>query len=239
MLKISNICGLNAVNRINFCSDVDGDCHKVVIPNSSNDIIVSADECLEAYKRGGMLVHIRDKKAQEISRKKADEFISNMLLESDLDTNGNKLNLYDSLADFMNQEIVSEFKEIRLDEYGKSKEIQRYEFLDGSAIDKDLYNSLKHFAVVNPYSKGYYIRKYFSAIPSKINVGDYIFLIGRKSKTVVTNIIDSEGNITGKRYRQDGSVSSVLKSGNEMGKRYSADGTVVDKKLPAESTFFN
>ena len=239
MLNVSNNYGLNPVNKINFGLNKNHHrYHNITIPIGTNDVLVSADECLEAYNKGGMLIHIQDKKPV-ISSQKANEFVANMQIASNLNINGDKLNLYDSLADYTDQEVTSEFTEMRKNQHGELEEVSRYELADKSVIDKELYDFSRYLTTVKPCHRGFWAKKYFMGKTNRINIGNNTFIIGNMYVTLTTNIIDSKGNIVGKRYRQDGSVSNVLKSGDKKGIHYNSDGTITDKSAPKERIFFD
>ena len=231
MLAISNYYSLNSTNKLNFGSNSYDKFHKVSIAKDTKDVLVSADECLEAYNKGGMLIHIQDTNSTD---EKATEFISNMITFSNRDKNGDKINLYDSLINFTDQGIVLEYTEVRNNLLGVPIEVKRLVLEDSSVIDKDLYDFSRKMEIHSPFCRQLKGEDYFTFSnyvqnkADKINIGDYTFLIGAPNAEIITNVIDNKGNIVGKLFDTYGSVLDVLISNIDMAKHYNEEGDVVE-----------
>lgn len=242
MLSVQNVYGLNSVNKINFGLNKHvGQYHRITIPIDSKEMLISADECLEAYNKGGMLLRIQDRKpAIAVFSKRSDEFIANLQMDSNLNINGNELNLYDLLENFTDQKVVSSFEETRVNRRGDATIYERYELEDGSIIDKNLYEAVRKLTEVKKYHRGNRLeRDLNNSDIYKINISDYTILLGTQYRKYATNIIDNNGNVIGKTYRKDGSVSAVLMPGDGKAIHYNADGTVTDKGALAKLILLN
>lgn len=242
-MNISSVSNFNLFSRQSFTSNIiKKERYEFDVPTGTKEVFVPADECLKAYNLGGMQIRIRDTASYETTKEvqPKEKFIKNMLMKNNLDVDGKPLVLCEELLDLIDQKISSETTEMRTVQ-NETKPVKRYTLEDGTVIDKDLYNYL-NLEIKQRYeeSRPYWFSIFIRLVPYKIDFGKYTFVIGRKSQTLTSNLINNEnGDILVKKYRKnDGQVSFVMKSGEQQGTRYTKDGTQKSQGFSEKCTFF-
>ena len=141
------------------------------IPKNADNVLISAAECLEAYNKGGLMIHFTKASQNSISEK-SKNLVQNMMLFSDKDSSGGMHNIQKALLKFTSQKPVSSTFEIRKGRFGENV-IERFVLEDGSIIDKELYNSCRH-----SLNEAFYDLD--GAVPYKVNIDNLTMLFSKK-----------------------------------------------------------